>query len=353
VSGSMLAWLGEKALSPLALLWPPLGLGAAAVAGVALRERFSGLLDPYSRARVRALAGLAYAAVVLIVGLGLLSGSREAALGGCSILRVLQLFFLLLAGFGRGDLGTLVNAFALTSASLLAGGPGAALSATLHGSILVFFLAADHATRTLTEFPVEKLPPSGRILGVGASAAIVTAVFLAGFFWIVPPAPYAPLQRSGAILALPADRLVGLLSNLMMVAIVATVGFWLLLRFGGAGRSVGGEEPDVQFVSPQRTTARPEGARYREPGASMKEWRSRIVLLYVKTAEQLAKWGRRRKSFQTPREFARSLAPAAASAELAELFGRARSGPCELTEADFERASRASREILDQHRRRS
>ncbi|HEV3027278.1 MAG TPA: DUF4129 domain-containing protein [Planctomycetota bacterium] len=353
VSGSILAWQGESTSIPLSLLWPPLGLGAAAIAGAALRERFLGLLERNARARVRALTGICYGAVVLIVSLGLLSGSRDAARGGTSILRVLQLLFLLLTGFSRGDLGALVNALALTSTSLLAGGPGAAVSATLLGSILVFFLTADHATRTLTEFPVEQLPPSGPILGVGAAAAFVIAVLLAGFFWLVPPAPYAPLQKAGAIRPLPAGELVGLLSNLMLVAIVSTVGVYLLLRFGGAGGSIPTEDPVAEFVSPQRKTVRPEAAPYREPRGSVKDWRARIVALYVKTAEQLAKWGRRRKSFQTPREFARSLAPAAASAELAELFGRARYGPDELTRAEFEQASRISREILDHHRRRS
>jgi len=352
VSGSILAWQGKDAFFPLSLLWPPLGLGAAAIAGAALRERFSGLLERNARARVRALLGICYGAVVLTVSLGLLSGSRDAARSGASILRALQLFFLLLTGFGRGDLGTLVNAFALTSTSLLAGGPGAAVSATLHGSIVVFFLTADHATRTLTEFPVEQLPPSGPILRAGATAAFVIAVLLAGFFWLLPPAPYAPLQKAGAIRALPAGELVGLLSNLMLVVIVSTAGFYLLLRFGGAGRSISVEQPVAEFVSPQRKTARPEAAPYREPPASMKEWRARIVALYVKTAQQLAKWGRRRKSSQTPREFARNLAPASASAELAELFGRARYGPDELTRVEFERASLVAREILDHHRRR-
>ena len=39
------------------------------------------------------------------------------------------------------------------------------------------------------------------------------------------------------------------------------------------------------------------------------------------------------------------------SAELTELFCRARYGADEMTEAEFESATRASREILDHHRR--
>lgn len=353
VSGSIIAWQPGQGFSPLSLLWPPLGLGAAALAGALLQERLSALLDSHARARVRSVAGLAYGAVLLVVCLGLLSGSRDAALGGCSILRYLQLVFLVLAGFGRGDLGTLVNAFALTSTSLLAGGIGAVLSATLQGGLLVFFLAADHAARTLTEFPVEEPPPPGPILARGAAAAAFLGLFLLAFFWLVPPAPYLPLQKAGAIAALPAGKLVGLLSNLMLVAILSTVAFYVLLRFGGGGRSIAAEPPVVDIVAARRRTAPPEGVHYREPAVPIKQWRARIVALYVETSEQLAKWGRRRRPFQTPREFARSLAPAEAAAELADLFGRARYGPDDLTEADFEQASRVSREILDRHRKRS
>jgi len=90
-----------------------------------------------------------------------------------------------------------------------------------------------------------------------------------------------------------------------------------------------------------------------ETPPSPKEWRSRIVKVYVRTTQQLAKWGRRRRPFQTAGEFARTLAPAGAAAELTDLFSRARYGSGEMTEAEFETASRASREILDHHRRRT
>jgi hypothetical protein len=93
--------------------------------------------------------------------------------------------------------------------------------------------------------------------------------------------------------------------------------------------------------------------RYREPVVASREWRARIVAIYSKTMEQLTKWGRRRKAFQTPREFSRTLAPEAAAVELADLFGRARYGPDDVTEAEYERVSRACREILEHHRRRA
>lgn len=352
VSGSILAWHPDKALSPLNLLWPPLGLGAAAVLGAALQGPLAAMLDRPVRTRVRSVAGLVYGATLLVVSLALLSGSRGAAEDGGSLLRGLQAAFLLLAGFGRGHLGTLINALALTATSILAGGPGAALSAALHGGLLIFFLTVDHAARGLNEFPVESMPRPGPVLLRGSAMSLGVALLLGGYFLLQPPMPYAPLQKSGAVVALPAGQLVGLLTNLGLVAVLSTIAFYALLRFGGGGRAGSAEEPPVEYADARRRTEKSGGARYVEPPVSMKEWRARIVQLYVKMAEQLAKWGRRRRPWQTPREFAATLAPAGSAADLTELFGRARYGREELSEADFERAERLSREILDHHRRR-
>jgi len=351
VSGSILAWHPERAGSPVSILWPPLGLAAAALAGTLLQERFSGLLDRYARARLRAVAGLMYGCVLLLVGLGLLAGARDAAETGCGILRAFQPVFLILAGFGRGHLGTLINGFALTSTSLLAGGPIAAASTALHGAVAVFFFAADHAARTLSEFPVDEIPPAGPILRRGAVPALLILAALAVFFWKLPAAPYAPLLRSGAAPNFPADKLAGLLANLLGVAIVSTVGFFLLLRYGGGSRGLSAAEPVVVRVPVRRREGGPEGSRFVEPPVSPREWRARIVSLYLRTTEQLAKWGRRRRAFQTPREFSRSLAPAGPAADLAELFDRARYGDLEMSQADFDRATQASREVIDHHRR--
>jgi hypothetical protein len=352
VSGSILAWHPHQARSPLFLLWPPLGLGAAALAGETLHDRLSSLLDRHARTRIRSVSGLAYGAVLLVVSLGLLSGVSGAATEGCSLLRGLQVVFLLLAGFGRGHLGTLINAFALTSTSVLAGGPGAAVSAALHGSLLVFFLTADHAARSLTEFPVDRMPAAGPLLFRGIAPAALLLALLSAFFALLPPAPYAPLQKAGAIATIPAGQLLGLLTNLGIVAILSTVAIYAVLRFGGGGKGGPAEEPPVEFAAARRETEKAGGARYIEPPVERKEWRARIVALYVKTAEQLAKWGRRRRPYQTAGEFARSLAPAGSAADLSELFGRARYGGEPMSEADFERASRLCGEILDHHRRR-
>jgi len=353
VSSSVLAWRPERASSLLSLAGAPLLLGAAALGGAAIYERLAGLTDRHVRARLRSVGGLVYGAALFLISLGLLVGHREATQGGVSILQGFQVAFLLLAGFGRGYLGALVNALVLTLASALAGGAAAALALTLQGGLLAFFLAADHAARQLTEHPVEVLPAARPLLARGALQALAVAAGLAIWFSFFPAAPYQRLQQAGAIPPLSPDRLASLLGNLLFVAVLSAVAFYLVLRLGGGSRGGDAEQPLVAFVPARRRSQAAAGTGFVEESPSRKPWSLRIVKLYVRTAEQLEKWGRRRRSFQTPREFSASLLPAGSAAELTDLFSRARYGPEELTESDYERASRASREILDHHRGRS
>jgi hypothetical protein len=351
VYGSMVAWRAD--VDWLRLLWPPAVLAGAALAGAAIHERLSALTDRHVRARIRSVAGIVYGGALFLIGMGLLIGHRDAAEGGVSILQLLQPAFLLLAGFGRGHLGALLNAFVLTSAAVLAGGPGAALSVTLHGGLVAFFLIADRAARVLSEYPVDAMPRPGPMLARGVVQAVAVCGLLAAWFWFFPAAPYAPLQRAGAIPAVSVDRIAGLLGNLFLVAVVSAATVYLVLRLSGGGKSVDAEVPVIAIVQARRRTTAGSGSPFLETPPGPKEWRSRIVKLYVRTSQQLAKGGRRRKSFQTPGEFARTLAPAGAAAELTELFTRARYGSEEMSEAEFESATRASREILDHHRGRS
>jgi hypothetical protein len=352
VYGSILAWKPDRATSLLFLAWPPLMLAAGALGGAAIHERLAGLADRHVRGRVRSAAGVAYGAILVLLGLGLLVGHRAAGERGLAILQGLQALFLLLAGFGRGHLGTLVNAFALTAASILAGGMGAAVSATLLGGFLAFFLVVDHAARQLTEHPVESLPPAGPILARAAIQALAISAALAGWFALFPAAPYARLARQ-AEGTIPPDKLAGLLGNLLFLAVGSSIAFYLALRLGGGSTASGEEVTLVAHVAARRRSQPVSGAPYVEAAPSEKPWSARIVKLYCRTAEQLARWGRRRRSFQTPREYAATLAPAEPALELTELFSRARYGREELSESDYERASRAAREILEQQRRRS
>jgi hypothetical protein len=353
VLGSVLAWWPARAGSLPSLLLPPLLLGLSTLAGAALYERLAGLADRTLRERVRSVAGVAYGAMLLLVSLALLLGHRKESEKGVMILQGLQAAFLLLAGFGRGYLGALVNAFVLTVASMLAGGVGAAAAATLQGGLLAFFLTADHAARKLTEYPVESLPRAAPILARGALQGLLVSAALAGWFALVPAAPYARLEQAGGAVSIPPEKLAGLLGNLLFIAVISAIAFYLVLRFGG-GRQAGDSEATlVARVAARRKSQPVAGSAYVEGPPSEKPWSLKVVKLYVRTTEQLAKWGRRRRSFQTPREFGATLAPAGAACELTDLFSRARYGLEELTESDFERASRASREILEHHRGRS
>lgn len=351
VYGSLAAWRPDLLSEPFSLAWPPFVLAAATLGGAAIFERLAGLGDRHVRSRIRSVAAITYGGALFLISLGLLAGHRDAAEGGVSMLRAFQPVFLLLAGFGRGHLGTLINAFVLTATSVLAGGAGAAVSVTLHGALIAFFLAADHACRQLTEYPVDVLPRAGPLLARGVVQAAAVAVGLCAWFALFPARPYTLLLQAGAVPRVPADRLAGLLGNLLFIAVVSAVAIYLALRWSGSRRGDDAEAPVVAIVQARRRSEKAEGARYVEATPSLKEWRVRIVKLYVRTAEQLARWGRRRRPFQTPLEFARGLAPAEAATELAELFSRARYGREEMTEAEFDRATRASREILDRHRK--
>ena len=350
VDGSIVAWRSDPTGSWSILLVPPVLLGAAALAGAAIHERLSALADRHLRARLRSGTGIAYGGCLFLICMGLLMGHRDAAEGGVLILQSLQAAFLLLAGFGRGYTGTILNAFVLTTTSVLAGGPGAAISVTLHGGIVAFFLIADRGARVLSEYPVETMPRAAPMLGRALLQAVLVAGALAAWFWLFPAAPYAPLQRAGAIPAVPVDRIASLLGNLFFVAVVSAVTVYLVLRLGGAGTNADADAPVIAIVQPRRRTEKGSGAGFVETPPPAKEWRSRIVKLYVSTTRQLAKWGRRRRPFQTAGEFARTLAPAGPAAELTDLFHRARYGAEEMTPAEFDRATRASREILDHHR---
>jgi hypothetical protein len=350
---SLLAWRPERAASLQSLAGAPLLLGAAALAGAAIYERLAGLTDRHIRARLRSVGGIVYGAALFMISLGLLVGHRDATQGGVSILQGFQAAFLLLAGFGRGYVGALVNAFVLTLSSALAGGPAAALAVTLQAGLFAFFLAADQAARQLTEHPVEVLPEARPLLARGGLQALTVSAGLAIWFAVFPAAPYERLQQAGAVPPLSPDRLAGLLGNLLFVAVLSAIAFYLVLRLGGGSRGADSEPPVIAFVPARRRSQPAAGPGFVEASPSLKPWSLRIVKLYVRTAEQLAKWGRRRRLFQTPREFSSTLLPAGSAAELTELFSRARYGQEELTEADYERAGRASREILDHHRGRS
>jgi hypothetical protein len=350
VYGSIAAWQPDRLSEPFPLAWPPFVLAAAALGGAAVFDRLAGLADRHVRSRIRSVAGIVYGGALFLICLGLIAGNRSAAEGGVSLLRAFQPAFLLLAGFGRGYLGALINAFVLTATSVLAGGPGAAISVTLHGGLVAFFLAADHACRQLSEYPVDALPKAGPLLARGGIQAAAVASGLSAWFAFFPARPYTLLLQSGAVPNVPADRLAGLIGNLLFIAAISAVAVYLALRWSGSRRGADADAPVVAIVEARRRPEKPAAPGYAEPPPSLKEWRSRIVKLYVRTTEQLARWGRRRRSFQTALEYARTLSPAGAAAELTEIFTRARYGREELTEVEFDRATRASREILDHHR---
>lgn len=338
VVGSMLAWTPGALAHPVRGALPGLGLAAAAVLGVLIQDRLSGVLERTARGRIRFVIGSAYAMTLALILSGLMDGSAGA---GVLIFQVLQGGALLGAGLGRGHLGTLVNALVLTGFSVLAGGPGAVVAVAVYGGGLTAFLAADFAARRLSEYPVEELPSVWPVLreGLAGSAGMVLA--LLGFCLWIPPLPYEPLQRSGTLPSLPAGGLRDLYLDLLTITALGAGGFWLALRWG-LGGGLSRAEEDAEVVASRSLEEPSAPASPPRPVEEVGGLRGRVIRIYLELCEALARTGLRRRRTWTPREFAARLEPAEAADRLTELFARARWGPSELAPGDVEAARAAA-----------
>ena len=344
VYAGLLAWQPGWIEGPARAALPPVALAAAALAGQAAHERLALLGERVGRGRFRALGGAVHAAVALVAFLGLFARHPDATRSALRGLVLLQPLFLLLAGLGRGHQGTLLNAVLLTVFASLAGGAVAAAAVTACAVLLPLFLAADHHARLLLDYPVREAPGPARTLGDVLPPVLAVGLLLGGFFFWRPPRPFEAFVDVLPAARLEPGVLLRLLLELLGVAILAGVGFWLLLRWSGGGGG-GAAEPEGRAVEARRRPepARSEGGTPPEP--PLGGVRERIVRVYVRALERLARRGRRRKPSQTPAEFARGLEPAEAAGTLTELFTRARYGFEELGEADLRAAERAAESL--------
>ena len=353
VYGVTLGWSPRTLREPASIAWP-VSLVLATLGGAILMDRLFAFVDRVGRSRLQLLGWVTYGFLLLLVILGVMSGARGqgSVRVGAGAMRFAQVAFLLFAGLGRGYIGAIVNAFALTCVAALAGGAAAAMAVASHAGMLVFFLVADHHARLLADYPVESPPESGPILirALGGAGALTAAISI--FFYFVPCLPYAPLMGpSGAAHSLPSEQVWGLLRDLVGLMVLAGLALWLVLRLsGGRGRDAG--EVLSQRVGARRAIEPLPPAAPPPDVPDPRGWRARIVKLYVRLAERLSRQGLRRKPTQTPREFAQALAPASAAESLTELFMRARYGDRELGEADFNAASSAGEQILAHFRGR-
>jgi hypothetical protein len=350
--GSALALHPGRLERPVERIWPAAALAAGALGGAALQDRLAFWVERAGRARLQAAGWLIWGAVFLALVLGAFLGARgrEAVDASVTLLRVSQPAFLLLAGLGRGSVGALANAFVLSGSAALGGGIAAALTLTAGSGFLAFFLGVDHHARQFSDYPVDSAPGEGAALRRSARWALGIALPLAVFFAAVPPRPYAPFEAAApGGPGLPPDRLAELLGHLFLIAVLASAGFYLLLRFGTRG---GGAAPEgrVEKVAARRKPEPAPPPAATVPAGPVGGWRSRIVRLFLRTAERLGRLGRRRRPEQTAFEYARTLPWPDAARALAELFVRARYGPEEPSEADYQAAVRASRDVLDRAR---
>jgi hypothetical protein len=352
VYGAYLGWDPAQLLRPGPLAWPPVAMGLAVLGGAALQDRLFATAERVGRGRLRLVGGVGHGGVLFLTLLGILAGEPSPVASGIVLMMLLQPLLLLLAGLGRGFLGVLLNSLALTMVASLGGGVRASTAVTAHAGLLVFFLAADHAARKLSDYPVETVPPPGPVLGQALVPGVLATGLLSGLFALVPPAPYTPLKRAGATQPLPSGELASILLELGVILGMAGLVFYLVLRFAtGRGRAEGeavAEKVLARAASESAPLPRPpEGVV--EDGS----WRAKIIRLYVRLTRQLGGLGVRRRPDQTPREYARKLAPEPAAGELTEVFMRARYGDRDLAEAEFKAAQAASQAILNRLRGRS
>lgn len=345
VDAAFLGWMPWVLESAAFRFLVPLGLAAAALGGAALNERLSILSERLGRSRFRAAGGTLHACVLTYAFLAVATAQRPAVEGGLQALAMLQPLFLLLAGAGRGAIGAVLNAAAMTALAAVAGGWGAAGGVTAHVPLLIVFLAADHLARTLTEYPVEE-PPGWMLLAREAGGpAVLAGVLLGAFFAAVPATPYAALGPAPSAGTLDPGRLGELALQILGIAGLAAVAFYLLLRWGGGMRSA---EAEAAVRRPSARRRAEAGVQTAAPSLPPPEGlRGRIVRFYLRLLEQLARRGLRRLRGQTPREFEPRLSPADAAAELTGLFMHARYGPDEPSPADVERMDAACRRVLE------
>lgn len=339
---------------PGQMIWPPVALALATLGGALIMDRLFTIVDRAGRGRLQLIGWLSYGFLLLLVSLGILSGEKgqEAVRTGAGLMRFVQVAFLLLAGLGRGYLGAIVNAFAMTCVAALGGGPAAALAVAAHAGLLVFFLVADHHARLFTDYPVDLVPSPGPVLGRAVLLGLGLGAALALVFWIVPPLPHAPLvARRGAPQSVSPEQAWVLMRDLVAITALAGGAFWLILWLGG-GRGRDAEAVPSAKVAARRASESPAPAPFRSARPDPQGWRAKIVHLYIRLGEQLSRLGVRRRGNETPREFCGTLAPESEAAALTDLFSRARYGEPEPTEEEFRAAADAGARILDHFRGR-
>ena len=345
VYAALAAWRPSWIDGPLRAAFPAVLLGLAALAGQAAQDRLSLLAERVGRGRFRAVGAMVHGAVMAAGVLGLFFTQGTVTGGAVRMLVLFQPLFLLLAGLGRGHQGTLLNATALTAFASLAGGPLAAVAVVLGATGLLLFLSADHYARLLLEYPVAEPPGAGLLWREAIPSAAALGAALSLFFVLVPPRPFAAFVSSMPGAAAAPEALMRLLLQLLGVCLFAGIGFYLLMRWGGGVGEAAGE-PDFEKAQARRRPEPSPAAAPAAPEPPLEGWRARIVRVYVKALEQLARAGLRRRPSQTPAEFARRLEPEPEASLLTALFSRARYGAEELSEAEFQDAERAAQSIL-------
>jgi hypothetical protein len=338
VAGAQIAWLpmGAGALFSQALL-----LAFASFFGKLLAEVVSGAWTSASRRRNR-LIFLAGYGVLACIALAVALGGGEIVARETQAFGLLHSFLLLLAPLVGLDEAVFANALLLVVLTALRGGTPAAVSSTGFAGLAGFFLAFDHASRRLQEWPRAR----GRLLGpVALDAARLLLPVVGGlglFFSVAPPRPYA---RASAGHEREAPQVSG--EAYRWLALLALGGGGLIFGLGRLLRSWGGDEaPLLELVDSHQVLEEPlhppppEEGVYGTPQA-------RVIRAYVRFLARAREAGLKLPGHQTPREIeGRVREPRQPLALLTGLFMDARYGSSQPTAEEVRDAERAAHALV-------
>lgn len=347
---ALLAWMPSELSGPRLLLLS-LAIALAVVFGEAFRPGQTALRDSTS-ARFRIwIQAFAAGVVFLVVGFGA-AAPRPSLLGRQAlIVLTVQLAFLLVPDLGVGRLPALACGLALTTLAAFRGGALAALAVLGYEVGLVSFLVLDHFGARLAARP--GAAPALRNVVAAEVSRLLAPVLLATFcfFALIPPRPHV-LLGAATIDALNQEKMAPAYLQLAFFALVGAMVVHYASRMLRFKRD--GKEPVTEALQAERGVAeliaeRPPRERAQYLGA-----RGKVVRAYVRFLAAASGGLLQRRPDQTPLEIASQLAAAGAPlARLTALFGGARYGPSDPSDADANEAEALSGTLLGWLEKRS
>jgi hypothetical protein len=324
----------------------------ALLGGSRLAPTWSGV-ESRLRTRLRITAGIFYALLVLFGTVACLaSGQPRAFALAVSVLLVLQVVALALAGLDRGQLVALANALVLVCLGALRGGSIAAIGVTGFVALIGSFLLFDHYARKLSSFaprPASLLRPAALR---AATTVLPVAICLHVTFTVAPATPYSPVHVEITDAEAWREEVSAAYRRVVLLGLAGcalVVGLARLVRRGSPDRA-----PRVEYLEAEAVSEEPLPEPPRRIPVAYSGARGRIVQLYIAVLQAAERRGLLRKPGHTPEELRRWLrAPADPLLTLTRLFEGARYGPAEPRPHEVDEARNAAAVVAAALRRRS